>query len=581
MYARVEKSIENRSRAVTNSVAQKKSNVRQGFGFVDNRPETIAQKKLQEKADSSPHVKQLRAFQEMANNHSTQQKQAIQKKGNNVAGRSSSSVVQRVISIGGKVAGEDVKSELITDLKALAITKSVTWRSNFELLLEDELKSDSIRKFAALDELLNELITVDSGGAWKIPQVNLSRTMDQARDIRQQDKFHRTHELNPSQANPLATGFHSYDPEFLLQPPEGIRLAKLGDKNRFFREKRPDNPSNFQIYTTGNPAQPGYIYQDQGEFAGNLDQYDTTKKWSRQKRKQDKRKYMDMGTKYKWPQHTVGHVQPFEHSPLVHDKPISSGPGPNKYLDSDSFGPNTVIENPVVGEQIKRSQVEREMMMMKGAFMQYPTYSSTSPIIPATYNSKPVTPGQTDSDGLPVKVINKKRPDKLAFSRNVGTSDEEWAEFDNTGKTRYDTQTEKRKKTGYDERTDLDWEKWTGKRVRKGMSNTDVWGAEKQTTPFPYKAEVFKPSSSTTSYEPWLDSTKTNVPGYTTPPRTPYYLGPETPSTTQYTVDKEVFIGQEVTATDGTKGRVIKVVSFDSWADESTVVLEPIPDRMY
>lgn len=37
MYEQVEKPKENKSRAVTNSVAQKKSDVKQGFGFVDNR----------------------------------------------------------------------------------------------------------------------------------------------------------------------------------------------------------------------------------------------------------------------------------------------------------------------------------------------------------------------------------------------------------------------------------------------------------------------------------------------------------------------------------------------------------------
>jgi hypothetical protein len=46
MYARVEKSKENKSRAVANSVAQKKSNVKQGFGFANNRPEVVTQKKL-------------------------------------------------------------------------------------------------------------------------------------------------------------------------------------------------------------------------------------------------------------------------------------------------------------------------------------------------------------------------------------------------------------------------------------------------------------------------------------------------------------------------------------------------------
>lgn len=47
MYAQVEKPKENNSRANANAVAQKKNDGKQGFGFVDNRPEAITQRKLQ------------------------------------------------------------------------------------------------------------------------------------------------------------------------------------------------------------------------------------------------------------------------------------------------------------------------------------------------------------------------------------------------------------------------------------------------------------------------------------------------------------------------------------------------------
>jgi len=47
MYERVEKPKENKSRAVANSVAQKKSKKQQGFGFVDNREKTIMQMHLE------------------------------------------------------------------------------------------------------------------------------------------------------------------------------------------------------------------------------------------------------------------------------------------------------------------------------------------------------------------------------------------------------------------------------------------------------------------------------------------------------------------------------------------------------
>jgi len=63
MYAQKEKSKEGENRAVSNSVTRKNGNVTQHFGFVDNRIESAAQRKLQE----------------MIGNHSVQQN-PIQKK---------------------------------------------------------------------------------------------------------------------------------------------------------------------------------------------------------------------------------------------------------------------------------------------------------------------------------------------------------------------------------------------------------------------------------------------------------------------------------------------------------------------
>jgi len=48
MYEQVEKSKEKKSKPAANSVAQKKNGAHQGFGFVDNRPETVTQGKRQE-----------------------------------------------------------------------------------------------------------------------------------------------------------------------------------------------------------------------------------------------------------------------------------------------------------------------------------------------------------------------------------------------------------------------------------------------------------------------------------------------------------------------------------------------------
>lgn len=51
MYKQVEKPKENTSKAVANSVVQKRSNMKQGFVFLDNRPEMITQRKIQVMAD--------------------------------------------------------------------------------------------------------------------------------------------------------------------------------------------------------------------------------------------------------------------------------------------------------------------------------------------------------------------------------------------------------------------------------------------------------------------------------------------------------------------------------------------------
>lgn len=57
MYAKIKKSKkENKSRAVANTVVQKKSNGKQGFGFVDNRLEAITQRALQEKATNKTNL---------------------------------------------------------------------------------------------------------------------------------------------------------------------------------------------------------------------------------------------------------------------------------------------------------------------------------------------------------------------------------------------------------------------------------------------------------------------------------------------------------------------------------------------
>jgi hypothetical protein len=68
MNTHADKSQENKSQSVSNEVAQKQGGAESTFQFVDNRPEAVAQRKLQEMANNSPRALQLKAFQEMANN---------------------------------------------------------------------------------------------------------------------------------------------------------------------------------------------------------------------------------------------------------------------------------------------------------------------------------------------------------------------------------------------------------------------------------------------------------------------------------------------------------------------------------
>jgi hypothetical protein len=67
MNTHVDKTQENKSQSVANSVVQKQSGNGSAFQFIDNRPEAVTQRKLQD----------------MAHNHSAQQQHPFQKKENN------------------------------------------------------------------------------------------------------------------------------------------------------------------------------------------------------------------------------------------------------------------------------------------------------------------------------------------------------------------------------------------------------------------------------------------------------------------------------------------------------------------
>lgn len=83
MKAHADKTQENRRQPVSNDLSKTRHGNKSTFTFVDNRPETVAQRKLQEMANNSPQAKQTAQLQVMTNNYSVQQQQPIQKKENN------------------------------------------------------------------------------------------------------------------------------------------------------------------------------------------------------------------------------------------------------------------------------------------------------------------------------------------------------------------------------------------------------------------------------------------------------------------------------------------------------------------
>lgn len=83
MNTHADKKQENKSQSVANAVSQKQSSAESTFQFVDNRPEGIAQRKLQEMVNNRPQAKRAAQLQAMADNYSVKQQQLIHKKENN------------------------------------------------------------------------------------------------------------------------------------------------------------------------------------------------------------------------------------------------------------------------------------------------------------------------------------------------------------------------------------------------------------------------------------------------------------------------------------------------------------------
>ena len=82
MNTHANKTQENKSQSVANDITQNQGGSKSTFQFVDNRPEAIAQRKLQELTNNSPQTKRLAQLQAMADHHAAQQQWPIQKKEN-------------------------------------------------------------------------------------------------------------------------------------------------------------------------------------------------------------------------------------------------------------------------------------------------------------------------------------------------------------------------------------------------------------------------------------------------------------------------------------------------------------------
>jgi len=56
------KTTENKTQSAANSLSRLQSNDISGFRLIDNRPEAITQRKLQDSINNSPQVNQLKAY---------------------------------------------------------------------------------------------------------------------------------------------------------------------------------------------------------------------------------------------------------------------------------------------------------------------------------------------------------------------------------------------------------------------------------------------------------------------------------------------------------------------------------------
>jgi hypothetical protein len=83
MNTHADQTVENKSKSVASSAAQMQTSGEATFEFVDSRPESIAQRKLQNMANNSSQAKQAAQLQATADTYSAQQHPTVQRQENN------------------------------------------------------------------------------------------------------------------------------------------------------------------------------------------------------------------------------------------------------------------------------------------------------------------------------------------------------------------------------------------------------------------------------------------------------------------------------------------------------------------
>ncbi len=83
MNTHADKTQKNTIPSVANAFSEKRSGREPTFQFVDNRPEALSQRKLQEIANNSSQAKQTAQLQAMADDHSARKRHLIKKNENN------------------------------------------------------------------------------------------------------------------------------------------------------------------------------------------------------------------------------------------------------------------------------------------------------------------------------------------------------------------------------------------------------------------------------------------------------------------------------------------------------------------